>query len=365
MFAKKSVAITKHLLFIGDLPSADSLCWSLKLIGKIQMKKSLIALAVLAASGAAMAQSSVTVYGIADIWFGSVKSGINGVRQTKLDSGGVSGSRFGFKGSEDLGGGLKANFLLEQGFSLDTGAASDSSKAFNRQAYVGLSGGFGEFKFGNVFTAYDDISGATNGAFDSVLSANQQVFRSTGYNSNPGNNIYYATPSFGGFSGAVSYGLGENKTTTDSASNVVSLHGKYENGPIYVGAAYQREKPVGNGDAVKFGRLNGSYDFGVAKLLASYGKTNAINGKTNEYLIGVDVPLGGALTLSADYATSKTKSVVVGNRSKRSGYGVALAYGLSKRTTVYTGFHSATEKDDAGVKTDKTTAYAVGLKHTF
>lgn len=334
------------------------------------MKKSLIALAVLAASGAAMAQSSVTVYGIADIWFGSSKS-LGEPRQTVLESGGVSGSRFGFKGTEDLGGGLKANFLLEQGFTLDDGKAKDSSKAFNRQAYVGLSGGFGEVKFGNVYTAYDDISGATNGAFDSVLSANQQVFRSTSYNSNPGNNIYYATPSFGGFSGAVSYGLGENKTNTESASNVVSLHGKYENGPIYVGAAYQRQKPVGTGDALKYGRINGSYDFGVAKLLASYGKTNSnadgdvILGKTNEYLIGVDVPLGGALTLSADYATSKTKSVVVGNRSKRSGYGVALAYGLSKRTTVYTGFHSATEKNDAGVKTDKTTAYAVGLKHTF
>jgi predicted porin len=334
------------------------------------MKKSLIALAVLAASGAAMAQSSVTVYGIADIWFGSTKS-LGESRQTVLDSGGVSGSRFGFKGSEDLGGGLKANFLLEQGFNLDKGTASDATKAFNRQAYVGLSGGFGEVKLGNVYTAYDDISGATNGAFDSILSANNGVFRSTAYSARPGNNVYYASPSFGGFSGAVSYAFGENKTATQSASSTTALHVKYENGPIYVGAAYQRQKPVGTGDALKYGRINGSYDFGVAKLLASYGKTNSnadgdvILGKTNEYLIGVDVPLGGALTLSADYATSKTKSLVAANRSKRSGYGLALAYGLSKRTTVYTGFHSDTEKDDAGVKTDKNTIYAVGLKHTF
>ncbi len=337
------------------------------------MKKSLIALAVLAASGAAMAQSSVTVYGIADIWFGSSKtSGVfhsgpvnqDGVRQTVLQSGGVSGSRFGFKGTEDLGGGLKANFLLEQGFSLDTGDASASTKAFNRQAYVGLSGGFGEVKLGNVFTAYDDISGATTSAFDSALSATNNVFASNGYSSNPNNNIYYATPSFGGFSGAVSYGLGENKNATQSASNNVSFHAKYENGPVYAGVAYQREKAVG-GATDKFTRINGSYDFGAAKLLASYGNKKEDTGeKTNEYHIGVDVPLGGALTLSGGYATSKTKLAGVTD-SKRSGYGVALAYGLSKRTTVYTGIHSSKSKDSVGAEDGKATIYAVGLKHTF
>lgn len=328
------------------------------------MKKSLIALAVLAASGAAMAQSSVSVYGIADIWFGSSKAGLNGVRQTVLESGGVSGSRIGFKGTEDLGGGLKANFLLEQGFTLDDGKAKDNTRAFNRQAYVGLSGGFGEVKLGNVFTAYDDISGATTSAFDSALSATNNVFVSNGYNSNPYNNIYYATPSFGGFSGAVSYGLGENKNATQSASNNVSFHAKYENGPIYAGVAYQREKALG-GATDKYTRINGSYDFGMAKLLASYGNVKEDTGeKTNEYQIGVDVPLGGALTLSGGYATSKTKLAGVTD-SKRSGYGIALAYGLSKRTTVYTGVHSSSEKDGAGTKTDKNTVYAVGLKHTF
>ena len=327
------------------------------------MKKSLIALAVLAASGAAMAQSSVTVYGIADVWFGSSKSGLTGSRTTVLDSGGVSGSRFGFQGTEDLGGGLKANFLLEHGFNLDTGTAADTTKAFNRQAYVGLSGGFGEVKLGNVYTAYDDISGSTNGAFDSILSANNNVFLSTGYTARPGNNIYYATPSFGGFSGAVSYSLDENVTTNVGAT---AFHVKYEGGPIYAGAAYQQDKSVTTGLSNKFVRVNGSYDFGVAKLLASYGnrRDESTNDKTNEYLVGVDVPLGGALTLSADYATSKTKNAGV-TASKRSGYGLALAYGLSKRTTVYTGIHSDTTKDGAGTKTDKHSIYAVGLKHTF
>ncbi|MDO9203061.1 MAG: porin, partial [Hydrogenophaga sp.] len=112
------------------------------------MKKSLIALAVLAASGAAMAQSSVTLYGIADVVIHKDKGA-----SAALASGGVSGSRLGFKGTEDLGGGLKANFVLEQGLQLDTGAIGDGTaktagQAFSRQSYVGLSGGFGEVKLG-------------------------------------------------------------------------------------------------------------------------------------------------------------------------------------------------------------------------
>ena len=188
----------------------------------IEMKKSLIALAVMAASGAALAQSSVQVYGIVDAWVGSERdrwfdhdknqSKLNEPRQTKLGSGGISGSRFGFKGTEDLGGGLKANFLLEQGFDVDTGKggvdADGKPLQFSRQAYVGFSGGFGEVKLGKIWTAYDDISGATNSAFDSKFSATAKVFASGGYNANPNNGLYYATPSFGGFSGALSYALG-------------------------------------------------------------------------------------------------------------------------------------------------------------
>lgn len=333
--------------------------WCLKPLGKFHMKKSLIALAVLAASGAAMAQSSVTVYGIADIWFGSTKNGLGASNVTKLESGGVSGSRWGLKGTEDLGGGLKANFVLEQGFALDTGTEPDGS-GFNRQAYIGLSGGFGEVRMGKVFTAFDDISGATNSAFDSALAPTVNVFASNGYAANPGNSLYYATPSFGGFAAAASYSLKEGVNTGVRAFNVT-----YNEGAVYAGVAYQVESPVGGGASDKYTRLNGSYDFGAAKLLVSYGNVKEAAGeKTNEYTIGVDVPLSGALTLSGGYATSKTK-LAGATDSKRSGYGVALAYGLSKRTTVYTGLHSDTEKDGAGVKTDKNTTYAVGLKHTF
>lgn len=361
------------------------------------MKKSLIALAVLAASGAAMAQSSVTVYGVADIWFGSSKASVTsagvttGERQTVLESGGVSGSRIGFKGTEDLGGGLKANFQLEQGFSLDTGAQGESGKAFNRDAWVGLSGGFGATKFGRSYTAYDDVRGTNNNTFDSALSATPWV----GYAGRANNQIHYSTPTFGGFSGALSYGLGENKTATSSAGSTFALHAKYENGPLNVAFAHQAEK-AGNadslgylsgindvladigepaivnaaGDKAKYNLLTAGYDFGSFKLLASYNnaKLSFANGddaiKFNEYQIGADIPLGGAMTLAVGYGQSKAKAA--GQQLFKSrAYSAALAYSLSKRTTVYTGFNNTKITTPLADVSAKSTTLALGLKHTF
>lgn len=365
------------------------------------MKKSLIALAVLAASGAAMAQSSVTVYGIADIWFGSVKSqdrnGANwvGERQTVLESGGVSGSRFGFKGSEDLGGGLKANFTLEQGFDLSNSEQAEEGKAFNRDAWVGLSGGFGALKFGRSYTAYDDIRGTNNNTFDSALTAAPWV----GYAGRADNQIHYATPSFGGFSGAVSYGLGEDKTNGTSAGRIFALHAKYENGPLMVGYAHQAEKGgetlhigvvndivellndnfgagidpnnIGYlGEKAKYNLITGSYDLGAVKLLASYNTAKftaanvAGNLKANEFQFGVDIPLASNMTLALGYGQSKLKASGE-SIYKTKAYSAALAYSLSKRTTVYTGFNSTSGTPTGDTKDYKSTTLALGLKHTF
>lgn len=322
------------------------------------MKKSLIALAVLASvAGVAQAQSSVQLYGIVDLWFGSSKNhpSLNvgdpaGKSRTQLTSGGVSGSRWGMKGSEDLGGGLKANFLLESGFDADTGVAT--KPGFQRQAYVGLSGGFGEVKLGNVYTAYDDISGATTPVFDSTLSPTA-VFASTGYNSNPKNNIYYASPVMGGLSGAVSYSLDENVA---ASTGVTAFHLKYEGGPVFAGFAYQTEG-VAVGSDTKFTRINGSYDLGMAKLLGAYGKVDAAGtaGDFTEYTIGADIPLGSSMVASVGYANSNPKAAGAENNTA---YSAAVAYVLSKRTTAYAGFVKTNKPSDIA-------AYAVGLKHTF
>jgi predicted porin len=306
------------------------------------MKKSLIALAVLASvAGVAQAQSSVSVYGVVDAVLHKDKGA-----SAALTSGGVSGSRLGFKGTEDLGGGLKANFLLEHGFNVDTGTQRTAGSSFDRQAYVGLSGGFGELKLGKIWTAYDDIAGATNPVFDSVL-APTNVWASAGYNGNPSNGIYFASPTMGGVSGAFSTNLKEGSNNQSNA-----FHVKYEGGPVFVGAAYQVDKVTG-GDT-KFTRLNGSYDLGAAKLLAGYGNVKAGSAKTTDFAFGADVPLGANLTLSAGYASSKKDGASVTAK----GLGLGVAYSLSKRTTVYGGF-----LDTKNATPD--TRYGVGIKHTF
>jgi len=349
------------------------------------MKKSLIALAVLAASGASFAQSTVTIYGLLDAYVGSSKStvlndgstaanvfgrtlgGVSGntVRNTTIGSGGFDGDRWGLKGSEDLGGGLKANFVLEQGFAIDSGAGT-AGQAFARYSYVSFSGGFGEVKLGKTGTAYDDVENSANAVFNSKLSALAQTFRSNNdYTWNPANSILYATPDFGGFSGEVSYALGENKTTTVDAGSIAAFNVKYAQGPVLVTLGYQTEKANGNAVETKFTQLNGAYDFGPAKLQLVYGRVTQDNSPdTNEYQIGVTVPVTTALAVSVDYASSKDDAFGATAELKRSGYGLGLAYTLSKRTFVYGGYTASTAKQD-GFNNVDTSLLAVGVHHTF
>lgn len=338
------------------------------------MKKSLIALAVLAASGASMAQSNVTLYGIADIWAGRVSTTDDmGVKTstTKLESGGVSTSRWGVMGSEDLGGGLKAVFKLEQGFALDTGVTGGG---FNRQAYVGLEGGFGTVTFGNTWTAMDDVIGLSNSGFDSALSASVTVLGLPAvYASNPGNTIKYTSPSFGGFSGGFSHSLKENPAVTGH-EGITDFSLSYGAGPVAANFAYQVQKNGGysSGD-LKLTALNGSYDLGMAKLLASYGQAKDDFYKVTDFQVGADVPLSSAMTLSVGYAQSKDNDNLSGG--KRTGFSVVGAYSLSKRTTVYGGFRTSKAKDGTVLATfdskggltldTKQSVFAVGIKHTF
>ena len=353
------------------------------------MKKSLIALAVLAASGVASAQSTVTLYGLLDGYLGSVKEKItvNGtsssLRQTVINSGGFNTSRFGMRGSEDLGGGLKANFVLESGFGLDTGAASSytnpftgavSTSVFSRQSWVGASGAFGEVKLGKMWTPFDDVKGSGAAAFDAnIFAPANNVWLSNNYSDRPGNAIYYATPDFSGFSAAAMYSLGENKTPAAKAGKIVSANVKYAAGPAAVALSHQEEKVNGNAVTTKFTQLNGSWDFGVAKLLGAYGQVKNFSAtlagvtanvdKSREYQLGVDVPVGPALTLSGGVARSKTTLAAAGGEVKSTGFGLAAKYELSKRTFLYSGLQLSKNKLASNeVKTD---TYAVGLQHKF
>lgn len=322
------------------------------------MKKSLAALAVLGAMvGAAQAQSTVTVYGRIDASL-MHNDPFGGVSQWTLDSGTLSGSRWGLMGSEELGGGLKLNFNLEQGFAIDTGATGVAGQQFSRQAWIGFSGDFGELRVGKPWTAYDDVSGAINAMFDSGFSVENNFFASTGYNANPANTIRYSTPSFGGFAAAISYSLDEVRNTNLSVS---SISASYAGGPLTVGAGYQVEE-LGGTD-VRFTRLSASYDLGAAVVKGLYGNVRLPgSAKTNEYSLGVDVPLGSALTVSAAYGHSKDN--VAGGSEKRRGFTVGALYMLSKRTDMYVGVTDWDGKT-GGTKTSGNTRYGVGMRHSF
>jgi len=335
------------------------------------MKKSLIALAVLAASGAAMAQSSVTLYGIADVWVGSVKTDTAGGASTStasMISGGASSSRWGMKGSEDLGGGLKANFQLDQGFTLDDGVGA----GFGRQSWVGLSGGFGQVKFGLTGTAYDDVIGSLNAVFDSDLAPTNNpggaVFKSnTG--GKIGNQIYYGSPAFGGAVAALSYSLAEDANGAPAgAASYTAFSVKYSGGPLAAYFGYQKKDVNNINDDQAEMQLGGSYNFGMATAKLTFGKVNNTantTGGTSEWMLGADFPLSAATTLSAGYARSTDDAAVsVNGEVKRTGFGIAVAHSLSKRTTVYGGLKRAS--DDKGTAADvDSNVYAVGIMHKF
>jgi predicted porin len=359
------------------------------------MKKSLIALAVLAASGAAMAQSSVTLYGRLDASVGQTTSEVSGYaknKQTGVNSSDLNTTFWGLKGSEDLGGGLRANFGLESGFNMDNGSATGT--LFERKAIVGLSGAFGAVDLGRNYTAYDTLRGATNNVYDSNFATTGTVWK-TGiqdYANRTNNSISYTSPSFGGISGQVAYAFGENKNTRvdvpavsavaatiygpavtsklatsyniGDATDTLSLHVKYANGPLLVGYGYQEEKiasTAGN-DKIKYNLVGASYDLGMAKLVGSYNQAKTTGLKDKEYQVGVSVPFGAA-AIAAGYSNSKSEGA--GANNKGTGASLVGTYNLSKRTTVYAGYEATKVESKNAAVTTKLTNFATGVRHTF
>jgi predicted porin len=304
------------------------------------MKKSLIALAVLAAAGAASAQSSVTIYGKVDL-------GLNqaiGTDTVKL--GEASASRVGFRGTEDLGGGLKANFQLEHRFKPDTGEISNPKSFWHGTSTVGLSGGFGSVNFGRTYTAafYTVAAGDVFG-WDGVAHNSA----TTGAGVHPvrfNNGIFYTSPNINGFTARVSLAA---KEADDRNGSAVEL--AYANGPVSVSVAAERNV---NGDDLTVG--GASYNFGVAKaniLLARGEQASAPGVDRDAVVLGLVVPMG-ALTLKASYATLE-----VGDTDTVKKLGLGARYALSKRTDLY-----ASVANDSKAANDKT-GYEFGIQHNF
>lgn len=355
------------------------------------MKKSLIALAILAATGAAFAQSTVTIYGVTDVAMGQFKSGIGAaeVTKTKIESAGLSTSRWGMKGSEDLGDGLKANFVLEGGMLMDTGAQKTSGFVFDRVATVGISSNFGAVTLGRQATPYDDLRGDTNNTFDSkLLTTTKTVWEKSAdvaaYTDRVDNAIVFKSANYGGFSGALGLSLGENKGAgvggvTLDANQILSLQVRYAAGPLLMGFGYQDQKAQNAATTIlstssgntKYTLIAGSYDFGVAKLVAGYNqqKREAAIGVTEasdkQYQFGVEIPLSTAAKVAVGYDKTKGDVINGAGGKKASGYSIIGQYDLSKRTALYGGWMNTSAETAAGVETDKTTTFAVGVRHKF
>lgn len=336
------------------------------------MKKSLIALAVLAASGAAMAQSSVTLFGVVD-------AGVTYVNGKDNWSGVTSGnqltSRIGFRGTEDLGGGLKANFWLEAGLNLDNGdgkssGASGTGLEFKRRSTVGLQGGFGEVRLGRELTAaYSSVArydpfGSVGLGYNRMWVAGDTAESSTNTtakapNIRVSNAVTYVSPSFAGFKVGVNYGFGEIAGKSSDA-RYLGAGLTYDNGPVSVGLAAEqlKQNTLGgnssasiNGDLTAWA-LGASYDFGVAKLLGTYRSAKHENysgvndNKNNGYMLAVTAPVGPGL-VKASYNRYENK--LAGATAKADQFGLGYVYSLSKRTSVYGTYAYLKNKDGSSV----------------
>lgn len=315
------------------------------------MKKSLIALAVLAASGAAMAQSSVTLYGVADIGLARVDTG--STTTNRLDSGNMNGSRWGLKGTEDLGGGLKAIFVLESGFNLDTGAQADTTRLFNRQSYVGFSGGFGTVKLGRQMNSVYSNS-STFDPFGDALAGDSA--RLLNYQGNRTDNAITYAYAASGFRGEVQYALGE-VAGNNTASRTIGGFVGYKAGPIDVVLTSQNTRNATDTDSQKVTLLGGNYDFGIAKAFLSYDVERGFTPLDRRHMIvGAVVPMGAG-SIKVSYIKRQDKAVIDADVQQ---YAIGYTYDLSKRTALYTSYSHLDNGTNANAGTSGVHAAAAG-----
>ena len=262
------------------------------------MKRTLLALVAAAGAAAASAQSSsVTLFGVADVSVAyiSTKDKVGDSKSVYgLANGGNSSSRLGFRGEEDLGGGLKAGFWLEGGINVDDGGTGFK---FDRRSTVSVMGNFGEVRLGRdktpgyqnleTFHAFGDTGmGGING--HNLISSSAA---GTPEGSNPkrvSNSVSYLLPKLGGVYGQITYGFGE-QAGNNSLSSTVGLRVGYANGPLNVAGAYGTVKggEVGNTVNYKHFNLGASYNFGVATPMVLIASERGNDKRVDLYSIGV------------------------------------------------------------------------------
>ena len=354
------------------------------------MKKSLVALAALAVVSAASAQSSVTLFGVVDATLAVGKGDVTD--RTQITNSGYNSSRLGFRGTEDLGGGMSASFWLEAGLNNDngTGSATNANNqaaaaalgngqqglTFNRRSTVSLAGGFGELRLGRDYTpqfwnltVFDPFG--TNGV-GTTQTLNSSLGGPTIVRAS--NSIGYFLPgNIGGIYGQLQYSLGENAQATPAAAtekdgNGVGIRVGFANGPINVALATSKTKYAA-GD-IKSTNLGGSYNFGVATVMAHYAQDkNTLTADGKGYLLGAAFPIGAG-EIKAAYSLYKTDAVGTPKSKKLA---IGYVHNLSKRTALYTTFARVSNSGGAsqalnGATTTvngDSTGYDFGVRHSF
>jgi predicted porin len=330
------------------------------------MMKKLATLAALSCMAAAASAQSVTIYGLLDLSLQHLRSGnaspFGGSNLTRLADGTLygPGSRLGFRVLEDLGGGLKAGGVMENGFFADTGGLAQGGRFMGRQVFVFLANQWGELRMGRQYMLDDEILPYTSpvggltvlnpGSPYTYAAGTMPIFIDPNRIDNA---VHYLTPIFGGFRLQAMVALGEGVN-----DRYHGLKASYANGPINVAVAYEQSKarivpPGGDSTVNKIVEVGANYDFGVVRLYGGYQQAKdmttgigtqvgtltlpGLNGPVGEmksYNLGASVPLG-ATTFVANYARAKYSSSTSGDDTNVSRYGLGATYQFSKQTAVY------------------------------
>lgn len=344
-----------------------------------------------AASGVA-AQTNVTMYGIADAGILFQKTGDRSA--TLLYDGGVSGSRLGLRGSEDIGGGTKAIFALEGGISIDTGAGTLPSVpggtgfAFTRMAWMGLDNTWGKITMGRQYTplfvataGYDPfVTSVPFGSVNLWLQAPDQP-GTTAMTVRQNNSIQYSLPARLPFKLSVMYGMGESNVASRSSGNMIDITGGYVAGPLSILVGHQERKsgsaaaPVASPVTSKSDGIFANYTFGKARLGVNFGRQKSdAAGAVAAKLFGAGAQLGFAGNWAALFHYQRRD--VEGTTNDQKAFSLGLDYTLSKRTMLYGRFMNVTNDGTARFVLGGAPAASllaggeirnimVGMRHTF
>ncbi len=344
------------------------------------MKKSLLALAALTAfTGVASAQSSVTLFGIVDVSVRNVKESSGSLKSLSTD--GMGSSRLGFRGVEDIGGGLRAGFWLEGSLQADNGNAAGQN--WQRRSTVSLMGGFGEIRLGRDYTpdfwnhtVFDPFG--TNGVGSSV-----NVFDASGSGATTvvraNNTVGYFLPGgMGGLYGQVQLAAGEGAT----GNKHLGFRFGYAAGPMNVAVAYGKTEST---PTVDWTRLNigASYNMGFMTAMFQYIKSETSGGGAtdgrglNNILLGANFPMGaGVFKVSYVKADGDGKTAAEKARDATQ-FALGYQYSLSKRTALYGHYAKVSNKSGANFTASGSgpaaahaagkgsTGYEFGINHSF